>query len=88
VGVWVVMGARARDLSAQHTFKIVWEDATEYPETGRVRLWIDDVLKATHTVAVPTNNLLFFLLMDSYIVAYSEDDVWTKLHSFSVTGDT
>jgi len=76
------------DFTAQHTFKIVWEDATEYPATGRVRLWIDDVLKTTHIVAVPTNNLLFFLLMESYIVAHSADDVWTKLHSFSVTGDT
>jgi len=77
------------DFTAQHTFKIIWEDASEYPAgPGRVRLYIDDVLKATHTTAVPTHPLLFFLLMDSYIVAYSADNVWTKLHSFSATGVT
>jgi len=77
------------DFTAQHTFEIIWEDASEYPAgPGRVRLYIDDILKATHTTAVPTHPLLFFLLMDSYIVAYSAADVWTKLHSFTVTGDT
>jgi len=80
-------GIAGIDFTAQHTFKIIWEDASEYPATGRVRLYIDDVLKATHETAVPTHPLLFFLLMDSYIVAYSADNVWTKLHSFSVTGD-
>jgi len=74
------------DFTTQHTFKIIWEDASEYPATGRVRLYIDDVLKATHETAVPTHPLLFFLLMDSYIVAYSTDNVWTKLYSFSATG--
>jgi len=75
------------DFTAQHTYRIIWEDATEF-SGGRVRLWIDGESKATHTVAVPTTPLLFFLLMNTDIVAYSEDDVWTKLHSFSVTGDT
>jgi len=76
------------DFTAQNTFRIIWEDATEYPATGRVRLWIDDVLKATHTVAVPTHPLQFFLLMDASTVAAVDENAWVTLHSFTVTGDT
>ncbi|MCK4964655.1 MAG: hypothetical protein KAS54_06205, partial [Dehalococcoidia bacterium] len=74
------------DFTAQHTFKIIWEDASEFPATGRVRFYIDDVLKATHIIAVPTHPLQFFLTMDSYIVASSESTEYTKVHTFSATG--
>jgi len=74
------------NFKVQHTFKIIWENASEYPVGGRIRLYIDDVLKATHTTAVPTHPLQFFLMMYSYIVAYSTANVWTRLYSFSATG--
>ena len=74
------------DFTAQHTFIIIWEDATEFPATGRVRLWIDGDLKATHVGAVPTHPLQFFLMMDSITVAAVDEEAWTTLHSFNATG--
>ncbi|MCK4698293.1 MAG: DUF2341 domain-containing protein [Dehalococcoidia bacterium] len=74
------------DFTAQHTYKIIWEDASEFPATGRVRFYIDDILKATHIIAVPTHPLQFFLTMDSYIDAASDSTEYTKVHTFSATG--
>ena len=74
------------DFTAQHTFKIIWEDDTEEPPNGRIRLWIDDVEKAEHTTAVPTRPLLFFLLTNSVMVLSVEESGYITLHSFNATG--
>jgi len=74
------------DFTERHTYKIIWEDASEYPANGRIRLYIDDVLRATHETYVPTRELLFLLGLDTWMESASVFEATTILHSLSITG--
>ncbi len=47
------------DFEARHIYKIIWETPSQYPTTGRVRLYIDDVLKQTVTTNVMEDRCQF-----------------------------
>ena len=42
------------DFEARHLYRIIWETPSQYPATGRVRLYIDGALKQTITTNVPS----------------------------------
>lgn len=54
------------DFTQKHKYKIIWENAAQYPATGRARLYIDDVLRATHTTDIPSMKASFMILVVGY----------------------
>ena len=54
------------DFTQRHKYKIIWENAVQYPATGRARLYIDDVLRATHTTDIPSMKASFMIMTSAY----------------------
>lgn len=51
------------DFTERHKYKIVWETAADYPPNGRIRLYINDILRATHVTNIPSGELSFMVVV-------------------------
>jgi len=71
------------DFTARHTYKIIWENAALLPPNGRVRFYVDDVLKETVTdTSVPDYKLHFITGGFAGTIA-ANSRVGTKLYSYT-----
>lgn len=51
------------DFTERQKYKIVWETAAGYPPNGRIRLYINDILRATHVTNIPSGELSFMVVV-------------------------
>lgn len=69
------------DFTVKHKYKIVWDEPSVFYPYGRVRLYIDDVLRATHVSNIPVKTCSFVVSAYGY-----KSDAKSTLYSFKDLG--